>query len=441
MPLQGISQQLLNSLVPNALNTLAAGEQRDQQTQIGRQNIDLNKLKLATGENDAKGREAASLLVFKTPEELRANLVRRAQELTRAPEPGLDASDLIDMANRLGRPNGFSRIKAELKSDIKRVQKISKQLLKQRFIGRPNRVSQGGKNFLVGIVQEPDGTFREERVEVAGDFISTLGETAAEQTKRKIGERVSIQEGVADVKLKTEPKIKGAVTKAELEAKIEEEPRLVRLKEKEKQRAIAEEAAEIAEQKGLGAQRVLARKKVGEAASTARRSKQKVLRVRRALDLIATGKFSQFKRAVGQFIPGLDISNEELIQSQITKFVLDELNLQTGTKTDFDFKKAEEASAAFGRTTEGNRKILDILLANLDSSIEEERQFKAFVKGKGDPLDFSFRFEGDGLGPIDGQETRPTGDLSEEELDQEELKISARKAELDEQIRLLEEGN
>jgi len=403
MPLQGISQQLLNSLVPNALNTLAAGEQRDQKTQIGRQNIDLNKLKLASGENNAKGREAASLLTFKTPEELRANLVRRAQEVTRNPEPGIDASDLIDMANRLGQPNGFSKIQAELKSDIKRVQKISSQLLKQRFIGRPNRVSEGGKNFLVGMVQEPDGTFRLERVEVAGDFISTLGETGAEQTKRKIGEKVGIQEGVSDVRLKKEPEIAGAVTTAELKARVEEEPRLIRLKEKAKQQAIADKAAEIAEQKGLGAQRVLARKKVGEAASTARRSKIKVLRVRRALDLIETGKFAQFKRAVGQFIPGLDISDEELIQSLITKFVLDELNLQTGTKTDFDFKKAEEASSSFGRTTEGNRKILDILLSNLDSSIEEERQFKEFVRDKSaDPLDFTFRFEGDGLGPLPG---------------------------------------
>lgn len=203
----------------------------------------------------------------------------------------------------------------------------------------------------------------------------------------------------------------GGKVEAQLKAKLEDEPRLVRLKEREKQQAIADRAAEIAEQKGLGAQRVLARKNVSAAAATARRSKQKVLRVRKALDLIETGKFAQAKRLVGQFIPGLDISDEELIQSQITKFVLDELNLQTGTKTDFDFKKAEEASASFGRTTEGNRKILDILLANLDSSIEEERQFKAFVKNKGDPLDFSFRFEGDGLGPLPGDKPKTGGKI------------------------------
>lgn len=203
----------------------------------------------------------------------------------------------------------------------------------------------------------------------------------------------------------------GGKVEAQLKAKLKDEPRLVRLKEREKQQAIADRASEIAEQKGLGAQRVLARKNVSAAAATARRSKQKVLRVRKALDLIETGKFAQAKRLVGQFIPGLDISDEELIQSQITKFVLDELNLQTGTKTDFDFKKAEEASASFGRTTEGNRKILDILLANLDSSIEEERQFKAFVKNKGDPLDFSFRFEGDGLGPLPGDKPKTGGKI------------------------------
>lgn len=173
-------------------------------------------------------------------------------------------------------------------------------------------------------------------------------------------------------------------TVAETESKIEG------AKETAKQRAKVASASDIKEQSELGTQRGKIRRTISTAAQTARRDRPKIAAVRKALDLIATGKKSQVKAALGKFIPGMDISNEEVIQSQITQFVLDTLNKQTGTKTDFDFKKASEASAAFGKTTEGNKKILDILIRNLDRSTNEEKQFKAFKKGGGDALDFEF---------------------------------------------------
>lgn len=132
---QGISDQLLQSLVPSGVESFRAGQagrqrniQQRQQTELGQQNIDLNQFQLAQGELTTKAQEANSLLGIEAPEQLRSTLIRRAQEITRNPVPGLEAADFIDMANRLGEPNGFNAIQNELRSDIARIQKIGAQL-------------------------------------------------------------------------------------------------------------------------------------------------------------------------------------------------------------------------------------------------------------------------------------------------------------------------
>ena len=127
------------------------------------------------------------------------------------------------------------------------------------------------------------------------------------------------------------------------------------------------------------------------AANTARRTRPRVDRVRAALDAIETGKFAEAKAILGPFIPLLNIDNEEVMQAEITSFILDELNRQSGTKTDFDFKNAGDASVSMGKTTLANRRILDILIANLDRTESEADQFINFVDNEGgDPLRFRF---------------------------------------------------
>lgn len=150
-------------------------------------------------------------------------------------------------------------------------------------------------------------------------------------------------------------------------------------------------AANIAKEKKLGIGRANVRTQISKAAQMASRTKPKVAAIRDALDAIKTGKFTQAKTAIGQYIPGLDISDEQFMQSQITQFVLDTLNEQTGTKTDFDFKKAEEASAAFGKTSKANKMILDILIKNLDRSIDEGEQFNLYDAEEKDPLKFIYK--------------------------------------------------
>ena len=160
-----------------------------------------------------------------------------------------------------------------------------------------------------------------------------------------------------------------------------------------KARGKASEVAGIKEQERIGTTRGEIADSINKAAIQSRSSRPAVVAVRTALEAIDTGKLAQAKSSLGSFIPGLDVSDEQVMQAQITQFVLDTLAQQSGTKTDFDFKKAEEASASLGKTTEANKAILDILIKNLDRTIEEQNQFKAFKREGGVAEDFQFRDE------------------------------------------------
>jgi len=79
---------------------------------------------------------------------------------------------------------------------------------RSKFIGTPQRVSREAtdpstgerttKNFLSGVVQNADGTFTRQDVAVDGNFLSTLGETAEQQSTREVkqaGDIVTAQGG------------------------------------------------------------------------------------------------------------------------------------------------------------------------------------------------------------------------------------------------------
>lgn len=160
--------------------------------------------------------------------------------------------------------------------------------------------------------------------------------------------------------------------------------------ESEKAKGKASVAADQKEQEAIGTTRGSIQDTINKAAIQSRSTRPAVVAVRTALESIDTGKAAQAKAVLGPYIPGLDTSDEEVMQSQITQFVLDTLNQQTGTKTDFDFKKASEASASLGKTTAANKQILDILIKNLDRTIDEQNQFKQFSKQGGKAEDFKF---------------------------------------------------
>lgn len=182
---------------------------------------------------------------------------------------------------------------------------------------------------------------------------------------------------------------KDAITAAEKEKSqlaVDE----VGAKEEAKTNVELDTTANIKEQEKLGETRGQIADKINKAAIQSRSTRPAVVAVRSALENIETGKLAQAKSSLGSFIPGLDVSDEQVMQAQITQFVLDTLAQQSGTKTDFDFKKAEEASASLGKTTEANKAILDILIKNLDRTIEEQNQFKNFKRDGGSAEDFKF---------------------------------------------------
>lgn len=158
----------------------------------------------------------------------------------------------------------------------------------------------------------------------------------------------------------------------------------------------AEEAAKVeaagskAEQTALGRERATLKKDMRGAATEARRSIPKIQNVIGMLEQVETGRWQQAGLALKRVIPGFDPSDQEAVQAAITKFTLDELSKQSGTKTDFDFLKAAEASAAGDKSSAGNIKILQQLIRDLEMRTDEERQFKEFG---GDVLDFEYRFQ------------------------------------------------
>ncbi len=252
-----------------------------------------------------------------------------------------------------------------------------------KFIGTPQRVIRDGKAFLSGVVQDSAGNFDLEEVEVPGEFADVQGVTASQKAEQQAAIAKAVAEAQAGVKIRT--------------------------------------ARELANESRKGATGAEIESGIVLAANTARRTRPRVDRVRAALDAIETGKFAEAKAILGPFIPLLNIDDEEVMQAEITSFILDELNRQSGTKTDFDFKNAGDASVSMGKTTLANRRILDILIANLDRTEAEADQFINFVDNEGgDPLRFRFIEK---INPGDDKikttvSSGAIGNLSIEELEQ-----------------------
>jgi hypothetical protein len=222
-----------------------------------------------------------------------------------------------------------------------------------KFIGTPQRIIRDGKAFLSGVVQDAAGNFRLEEIEVSGEFADVQGVTASQKAEQQAEIARKVEEAKAGVKIRT--------------------------------------ARELANESRKGATAAEIETGIILAANTARRTRPRVERVRAALNAIETGKFAEAKAIFGPFVPLINIDKEEVLQAEITSFILDELNRQSGTKTDFDFKNAGDASVSMGKTTKANKRILDILIGNLDRAESEEDQFTNFIDNEGgDALRFRF---------------------------------------------------
>lgn len=352
--LRGISDQLLQSLVPDALGSFNTGvqgaqqnilgqqgiEQGQQGIQLGQQGIDLNQLKLAQGELQAKGQEANALLTAKTPEQLRAMLVRRAQELTTNPVPGVEAEDLIDMANRLGEPNGFQTIQAELKGDLARVQDIQKAFDQQ--FGAPELARVQSSQIL------PDGTVIKVLSDQTTQVESPTGELLTGQA-RADAIKTAQQFGAELAGSRAGEKVTGAAL-ATLRANIN----------KETIGTLRSAPREIAKLKGLA--------KVFERADT--------------------GSGTAFLSAVGTILPGATPASLEDALSASGQFILNALNQIKGPITEKELAFISTIGPAVRNSPEGNKLIIKRAVQAIQDELDLANAQRKWVAQGNNPEDF-----------------------------------------------------
>lgn len=154
----------------------------------------------------------------------------------------------------------------------------------------------------------------------------------------------------------------------------------------------AEVSASAAEKrataKGLAKQRQDIKTTITENAQAASRSINKFKRIRQAIEDVGTGKISQAKRIFGSFIPGVDASNEQALNSAINDLVFEELSRFKGALSEGERAFAAETTANLGFTTEANKIILDRLIRRAEDAIKESKDFSRFTKRGGNPEDF-----------------------------------------------------
>jgi len=262
-------------------------------------------------------------------------------------------------------------------------------------VGTPSRVTKQveengkivDKNFFIGTQQLGDGSFAPYEVEVGGDFVDIQGMTAQQ---------------AADLKLKLDTAIAENKTKIELGS-----------------------AADIKKKQAEGTRADKIEGEIKARATGARRQRKRLMDAKEALALVQSGQIARANALFGKFVPLNDVTDVQVAESLLTGFVLDTLNKQSGTKTDFDFQKAAEASPELGKTTEANKILLDLMLEDIDLAIAEEEAFFDHIDGGGDATRFRFQSEEVTTEVVDGDaqttvtiQAESADDLSEEELEE-----------------------
>jgi len=107
-----------------------------------------------------------------------------------------------------------------------------------------------------------------------------------------------------------------------------------------------------------------------------------------ALASADTGKFAQLKAYLGKYAPGVNVDNEQALQSLTSSYALDELSKQSGTKTDFDFLKAAETQVQSGNTKGANKMILERLKDKTERGKDRWKRFSEFKKNNKNFEDF-----------------------------------------------------
>lgn len=207
---QGREQEpLRNRLLEAQVGTAEAGQTQAQQ---------LNRIRsLAVFgtdiAQDIQGGDLASI---------RAKTAQRiAQDLPNQGLPSNDSQELLRLIDDPAIPeqeklNQISQLSQQAITNAQRfgVLKAPTSADRAKFIGTPSRVERDGKSFLSGIVQNTDGSFSAQEVPIGGEFVSILGETAAEQEARVIREAGGKTAAVLTAEQELKPGVEAAVTTA-----------------------------------------------------------------------------------------------------------------------------------------------------------------------------------------------------------------------------------
>ena len=138
----------------------------------------------------------------------------------------------------------------------------------------------------------------------------------------------------------------------------------------------------------------------------ARRSIPRINKLLDVLDQVGTGKFQQAKVAFGQLIPGVDPADEEALNAALNDEVFNVLARFKGALSDGEREFAKETTVSMGKTTEGNRLILERMIDRFTDTIDEQQQFKTHL-GRGGSLD-DFVFTPSEQRPVVDQEEQAT---------------------------------
>ena len=171
---------------------------------------------------------------------------------------------------------------------------------------------------------------------------------------------------------------------------LSEEIQLV--KESAQEKRVGELELATAKERGklIANQRQEIRTDINKGARESRRQLPRINKLLEGLEAVKTGRVAQAKLIFGPFIPGVDPTNEQALASQINDLVLDVLSRFPGAISEGERAFAERTTANLGFTPEANRIILTRLTERLGSAIEEENQFKKFIKKGGKAEDFEF---------------------------------------------------
>jgi len=154
-------------------------------------------------------------------------------------------------------------------------------------------------------------------------------------------------------------------------------------------------AADKETQKALGELRGDINRDETQAWRLARGQQKQLNQLENALKAASTGRYSQLKTFAGQYLPGVDPSDEQALQSIVTSYALEELQKQSGPKTDFDFVKAAETQIQLGNTKKANEIILKRLKDNADYAEARWKAYKDFKNKNKNVEDFEDSFEYD----------------------------------------------